>query len=92
MPTHRLLALLGGGALGHLRIIVSEAAYKIVATIHPWVNPEVPVQAPVVIESGTEAQLSAARYTWEENVLTFRTYNSVQQSLKKQIIPLFEPM
>jgi hypothetical protein len=30
--------------------------------------------------------------TWEENVQTFRTYNSVQQALNKQIITVFEPM
>jgi phage gp36-like protein len=27
---------LGGGALGHLDIIVSEAAYAVIAPIHPW--------------------------------------------------------
>jgi hypothetical protein len=41
---------------------------------------------------GTAAQLSAARHVWEENVQTYRTYTSVQQALKKQIISVFEPM
>jgi hypothetical protein len=29
---------LGGGALGHLGLIVSVAAYVIVAPAHPWTN------------------------------------------------------
>jgi hypothetical protein len=44
------------------------------------------------VDSGTAAQLSAARHVWEEAVLTFRTFNTVQQALKKQIITVFEPM
>jgi hypothetical protein len=37
---------LGGGALGHLGIIVSIATYATVAPAHPWVNPESPGGAP----------------------------------------------
>jgi hypothetical protein len=40
----------------------------------------------------TAAQISAARHVWEEDVQTYRTYTSVQQALKKQIISVFEPM
>jgi hypothetical protein len=38
------------------------------------------------------AQFSAVRHSWEEAVLTYRTFNTVQQALKKQIITVFEPM
>jgi hypothetical protein len=41
---------------------------------------------------GTAAQISAARHIWEEDVQTYHTYTSVQQSLKTQIISVFEPM
>jgi hypothetical protein len=34
----------------------------------------------------------AAIHSWEEAVLTYRTYTSVQQALKKQIITVFYPM
>jgi hypothetical protein len=44
------------------------------------------------MDQGTAAQISAARHVWEEVVLTFRTFNTVQQVLKKQIITVFEPM
>jgi hypothetical protein len=36
---------LGGGALGHLSIIVSIAAYATIAPTHQWVNPESPGRA-----------------------------------------------
>jgi hypothetical protein len=36
----------GGGALGHLCIIVSVTAYAIVAPLHPWENPSTARQAP----------------------------------------------
>jgi hypothetical protein len=41
---------------------------------------------------GTAAQISAGRHTWDEEVHTHRTYTSVHQALKKQIITVFEPM
>jgi hypothetical protein len=88
---------LGGGALGHLGLIISEAAYAIVApTVENgpilWINPTSPGRAPAVIDQDTVAQLIAARHSWEEAVLTFRMFNTVQQALTKQIIIVFEPM
>jgi hypothetical protein len=87
---------LGGGTLGHLGLIVSDASY---ATIAPptaeeptlWVTPDSPGRAPVTTD-GTAAQISAARHIWEEDVQTYQTYTSAQQALKKQIISVFEPM
>jgi hypothetical protein len=78
---------LGGGALGHLGLIVSYASYAVVAPsteAEPtlWLNPTAPGRA-VENMDGTAAQVSAARHIWEEAVLTFRTFTSVQQALKK---------
>jgi hypothetical protein len=88
---------LGGGALGHLGIIVSDASYAMVAPETQagptlWVNPTAPGRAPENMDQGTAAQISAARHVWKEAVLTFRTFNNVKQALKKQIITVFEPM
>jgi hypothetical protein len=88
---------LGGGALGHLDLIVSDAAYTIIAPTCKngpilWVNPTAPGKASAFIDQGKAAQLSAARHSWEGAVLTFRTFNTVQQALKKHIITVFEPM
>jgi hypothetical protein len=56
-----------------------------------WVTPHAPGRAPAATD-GTAAQISAARHLWEEDIQTYRTYTSVQQALKKQIISIFEPM
>jgi hypothetical protein len=87
---------LGGDTLGHLGLIVSDASYAMKApstdagaTI--WIIPQAPGRAPSTTD-GTAAQISAARHVWEEDVQTYRTYTSVQQALKKQIISVFEPM
>jgi hypothetical protein len=87
---------LGGGTLGHLGLIISDASYS---NISPptaeaptfWETPNAPGRAPATTD-GTAAQLSAARHVWEEDVQTYRTCTSVQQALKKQIISVFEPM
>jgi hypothetical protein len=52
-------------------------------------QPNIPKGAPEVLDQGTVAQLSAVRQSWEEAVLTYRTFNTVQQALKKQIITVF---
>jgi hypothetical protein len=88
---------LGGGALGHIGLVFSEAAYAIIAPTYAngpilWTNPTAPGRAPAVLDQGTAAQLSAVRHSWEEDVLTYRMFNTVQQAIKKQIIIVFEPM
>jgi hypothetical protein len=50
-----------------------------------------PGRAPATTD-GTAAQISAARHLWEEDDQTYRTYTSVQQALKKQIISVLDPM
>jgi hypothetical protein len=55
------------------------------------ISPQSPGRAPANTD-GTAAQISAARHVWEEDVQTYRTYTSVQQALKKQIVSVFEPM
>jgi hypothetical protein len=87
---------LGGGTLGHLGIIISDASYSMIApptAEEPtlWVTPNAPGRAPATTD-GTAAQISATRHMWEEDVQTYRTCTSVQQALKKQIISVFETM
>jgi hypothetical protein len=87
---------LGGGALGHMGLIVSDASYAMVAPeieagTTLWISPTAPGRAPSNTD-GTVAQISAAIHSWEEAVHTYRIFTSVQQALKKQIITVFEPM
>jgi hypothetical protein len=88
---------LGGGALGHLGLIVADAAYAIIAPTGEngpilWTNPTSPGCAPAVLDEGTAAQIIAVRHSLQESVLTYRTLNTVQQALKTQIITFFYPM
>jgi hypothetical protein len=87
---------LGGSTLGHVGLIISDAAYAMISPAtnsEPtfWITPQAPGRAPSKMD-GTAAQISAARHIWEEDVQTYRTCTSVQQALKKQIISVFEPM
>jgi hypothetical protein len=87
---------LDGGTLGHLGLIISDVSYSNIAPPTAdaptfWVTPNAPGRAPATTD-GTADQISAARHVWEEDIQTYRTYTSVQQALKKQIISVFEPM
>jgi hypothetical protein len=87
---------LGGGTLGHLGLIIYDAYYAMISPTTAagptlWTTPPAPGRAPANTD-GTAAQISAARHIWEEDVQTYRMYTSVQKSLKKQIISVFEPM
>jgi hypothetical protein len=87
---------LGGGTLGHLGLIISDASYAMIAPTTDagptlCTTPQPPGRAPANTDK-TAAQISAARHIWEEDVQTYRTCTSVQQALKKQIISVFEPM
>jgi hypothetical protein len=87
---------LGGGTLGQLGLIISDASYAMIAPTTEagptlWTTPPFPGRAPANTD-GTAAQISAARHIWEEDVQTYRIYTSVQQALMKQIISVFESM
>jgi hypothetical protein len=87
---------LGGGTVGHLGLLISDASYAMIAPPTAeaptlWVTSNAPGRAPAATD-GTAAQISAARHLWEEGFQTYRTYTYVQQVLKKQIISVFEPM
>jgi hypothetical protein len=87
---------LGGGTLGHLGVIISDASYAMIAPTTAeepalWVTLNAPGRAPATTD-GTATQISAARHIWEEDVHTYRTCTYIQQALKKQIISVFEPM
>jgi hypothetical protein len=81
---------LGEGTLGHLGLIISDASYAMIAPTTDagpilWISPQALGRAPANTD-GT------SRHVWEGGIQTYRTYTSVQQALKKQIISVFEPM
>jgi hypothetical protein len=63
---------LGGGTLGHLGLIISDASYAMIAQTTAagptlWATPQAPGRAPANTD-GTSAQIRAARHIWEEDV------------------------
>jgi hypothetical protein len=79
---------LGGGTLGHLRLIVSYASYAMIAPVKDdgptlWVSPTAPGRDPANTDD-TAAQISAGRHIREEDVHTYRTFTSGQQALKSK--------
>jgi hypothetical protein len=77
---------LGGGTLGHLGLIVSDASYAMIAPTTDagpplWISPQASGRA-LSNTDGTAVQISAAHHVWEEEVQTYRTCTSVQQALK----------
>jgi hypothetical protein len=63
---------LGGGTLGHLDLIISDASYAMIAPKTDagpklWTTPPAPGRSPANTD-GTAAQISAARHIWEEDV------------------------
>jgi hypothetical protein len=87
---------LGGGTLGHLGLIISDASYVMIAPTTAagptlWTTSQAPGRDPANTD-GTAAQIRATRHIWEEDVQTYRTCTSVQQALKNHIISVFEPM
>jgi hypothetical protein len=60
---------LGGGTLGHLGLIISDASYAMIAPTTDagptlWTSPQAPGRAPANTD-GAAAQISAARHIWE---------------------------
>jgi hypothetical protein len=86
---------LGWRHIGTLGIIISDAAYSMIAPTTDacptlWTSPQAPGRAPSNTDR-TAAQVSAC-HIWEEDVHTYWTCTSVQWALKKQIISVFEPV
>jgi hypothetical protein len=87
---------LGGGTLGHLGLIISDASYAMIDPIMEdkptlWITPQAPGRAPATMD-GTSAKISTTHHIWGEDVQTYLTCTSIQQALKKKIISVFEPM
>jgi hypothetical protein len=86
---------LGGGALGHLGLIVLDSLYAMIAPVTEsgptlWKSPTAPGRVPGNTD-GTAAQISVARHTWDEEVQTYHTYTAVQQALKNGLSLFFNP-
>jgi hypothetical protein len=68
--------------LGHLGVIILDAAYEMISPLTACENPEFPGRVTATIEGcGTAAQISAEKHNWEEANNDFKTYNTVHLAL-----------
>jgi hypothetical protein len=79
---------LGGGTLGHLGLIVSDASYAIITPATDagptlWISPTAPGRD-LASTDGTAAWISTVHHIWEDDIHTYRKYTSVQQAFKKK--------
>jgi hypothetical protein len=64
---------LGGGAFGHLGVIISDIVYEVISLLTDWVNPPFRGRTPIVIEGGGRAaQISSNKHRWEEAIVALK--------------------
>ena len=80
---------LGGGAHGHLGLIMNDATYQTL-TNNPFVIPANPGNGPVIAANSTQAQIGAATRQYNQLYKCFHTCTRVDLALKQQIIQAFD--
>ena len=80
---------LGGGAHGHLGLVVAPRAYALHSNA-PYRKPEHP--GPLIIAAGTTLHMSnTLRDQHKERLRVFREVQGVEQALRQQIVSAIEP-
>ena len=82
--------ILGGGAYGHLGLVLTPEQYAQVPDSTPYEKPEHPGVFEVV-EQGTQYQILANEHKYQEAIRLFREVQSVELALVQQIVAAIEP-
>ena len=96
---HRLLTAnaasikssLGGGAFGHLGIMLEGTAY-FTQTGAVFNAPVFPGELPAYPPHATTRDMSILKGQWEQTSQVYNTYHTVEAALKQQLIEAFEDM
>jgi len=83
--TRSVPSTLGGGAHGHLGMIMPAASYQAL-TGAAFVPPVHPGPRPVYPPGATQHQIAAIKETYYLELAAFTTFSNVQEELKKQIL------
>lgn len=76
---------LGGGAYGHLGIVMPAAEYNAMANAIAYVTPAHPGAQPAP-EGNTAVQITQANRLYDTSQATFQLHNTTEQAIKKQIL------
>jgi hypothetical protein len=82
----------GGGANGHLGMILSAARYATLQGTVPWVQPVNPGAFLPPVPAGTAAQIEAARDVWREANQAFALGQATEKALVAQIVESIDPI
>jgi hypothetical protein len=80
----------GGGANGHLGIVMPNAQY-IIRTLQVFAIPNHPGQQPAHAQNASAAMITAVNRQYDKNIQSFQTYTAVSESLKQQIMTAVKP-
>jgi hypothetical protein len=75
---------LGGGALGHLAIMMLPAVYATLSVV-PFVDPGNPGTAPVILLGATAAQIQTVIRHHETMLYAWRLFTNVDKALRQQL-------
>ena len=76
----------GGGAHGHLAVIMSDADYLALGNTVAFDPPVSPGDAPQIAPNASQATISRDTYQYNRDLAEYRRYLQVQQSLRQQLL------
>jgi hypothetical protein len=82
---------LGGGANGHLGTSLNPPIYATVSAV-PWMDPPNPGPLPIIPAAATQIAIRALERQHEESLRMWRTYTTVQDAIKAQIVQAINPI
>jgi hypothetical protein len=81
----------GGGLNGHLGLVMPTAAYVLRAG-DAFNEPNHPGPQPVHAAAATNAQITAANRTYDQDISEFKTYSAIKEKLKQQVLSAVDPI
>ena len=82
---------LGGGAFGHLGLVVSPPTYALLCNT-PFDRPVFPGTAPVIPPNATQHMSNTLTSQFKESLRVYHEVENVDKALKQQLIAAVEPM
>lgn len=76
---------LGGGSLGHLGLVCSDATYALIPGSSPYIRPVLPTVV-TMDSSATQFQIAQSNEIYKENLRLFREMLAVERTIIQQIV------
>ena len=80
---------LGGGANGHLGLVVSDIVYAAIDGTVPYVRPALPILS--IQPTDTQYQIAQQRHQYAEDLQQYREVQAMERTIIQQIVAAIEP-